>query len=462
MKYFILVEKISIKLNRVLLFHSESTQNHLDLQNELKTYEVPIEKTIEAAITNTDPNINIGVMLRDLSTGKVVYQLNSKRYFTFASALKVITATSLRQYFGNDYEFIDKILQKGDDYYLDINDPTFSEENLDQLLKSFKQKTFARPRNFYIVNSTFSLPSTMDTQMVEDAKSCDGAQITKVHINKNCLRLTLIANETSVKVENAEAIPYNIILNVRIVPNNYEDNLENIAIDGDNLWISGTLRENSTKYLEKVPLDNLNHVRVTLAKLLKKNDITINGGIFYGPEPVEALVFVEIHKNFYETAKAALAISDNFALDYLLAEYANVFQINNREKAGLSIKKIMLDKFSVDLSESVMVDGSGISRYNMFTPAQFDELFEKLYLDENFETIKLMLVQPGTGTLSNRFKGVKMFAKTGTLFGVSALVGYVYDKSDTPYSFVIVSNNYLGTKQKYADLEEKIIRILIR
>lgn len=61
---------------------------------------------IEEAINESEPNINIGIKIRDLSTDTVAYERNTNRYFTFASALKVITATALRQFFGNEFHEI--------------------------------------------------------------------------------------------------------------------------------------------------------------------------------------------------------------------------------------------------------------------------------------------------------------------------------------------------------------------
>ncbi len=73
-----------------------------------------------------------------------------------------------------------------------------------------------------------------------------------------------------------------------------------------------------------------------------------------------------------------------------------------------------------------------------------------------------MLARAGEdGSLINRFKGVQIFAKTGGMSGVSSLAGYVFDRDNTPYSFVIVSNNYLESKKRILDLEEAIIRAVI-
>ncbi|WP_341758423.1 D-alanyl-D-alanine carboxypeptidase [Candidatus Tisiphia endosymbiont of Ditula angustiorana] len=97
------------------------------------------KETINQEIQKIDSNINIGIKIRNLLTGDVIYEQNADRYYTFASALKFITIGTLSQYFGNDYLFINKILQNKDDYYLDINDPNFSTSDLDSMIGMLKK-----------------------------------------------------------------------------------------------------------------------------------------------------------------------------------------------------------------------------------------------------------------------------------------------------------------------------------
>lgn len=76
------------------------------------------------------------------------------------------------------------------DYYLDINIADFSARVIDNLVKMMKDKIANDfVRNFYVVNSTSSLPPIIDGWMIEDNEYCYGAPITRVHINKNCIDL---------------------------------------------------------------------------------------------------------------------------------------------------------------------------------------------------------------------------------------------------------------------------------
>lgn len=436
----------------------------LMIYNSSYAYGDHYHKAINQAIDQVDSNINIGIKIRNLLTGKVVYERNADSYYNFASSLKLITIAALRQYFGNDYRFTNKIWKKGEDYYLDINDPNFSTEDLDNMLKLLKAKSSATLRNFYIVNSTFSLPPIIESKMVEDTKYCYGALITKVHINKNCIKVQLQPNlqvKSKIVVDNKELIPYKIVNNAVTIPGGYKDKLD-ITIKNDNLLINGALNKEFQGSVKAVTNDNLNYIKLSLQKLLAKNNIKIKGQILYSAKPTAAQEIVESQKNFYQIASYALKVSDDYITDYLLAEFADIYGVRDWPTAGILLKQYVLQNFAINLDKTIIVDGSGISRYNLFTPTQFDGFLARIYQDQNFEVIKLMLARPGeVGTLNKRFQGVNIFAKTGTMSGISSLIGYVFDKNNVPYSFVIVSNSYLGPKLKYAQLEETIIRILI-
>ena len=122
---------------------------------------------------------------------------------------------------------------------------------------------------------------------------------------------------------------------------------------------------------------------------------------------------------------------------------------------------MLAERFEVNLGDAVIVDGSGISRHNMLTVNQFDHFLTSVYKSNDWQQIFPMLAEPGQkGTLEERLQGLKVYAKTGGMTGVSSLVGYVLDKNNTPYSFVMVSNNYIGHKKIYTKLEDSIVRMI--
>ena len=93
-----------------------------------------ISDSIENIINKTDPNLNIGIKIKNLATNKVVYEKNSERYFIPGSSLKFITLVSFLEHFGADYQFVSKIFKKNDNYYIEIHHPNFSNTDLKLML----------------------------------------------------------------------------------------------------------------------------------------------------------------------------------------------------------------------------------------------------------------------------------------------------------------------------------------
>jgi D-alanyl-D-alanine carboxypeptidase/D-alanyl-D-alanine-endopeptidase (penicillin-binding protein 4) len=93
------------------------------------------------------------------------------------------------------------------------------------------------------------------------------------------------------------------------------------------------------------------------------------------------------------------------------------------------------------------VDGSGLSRYNLFTPNDFVTLLNKMRHEFGMTRLQLILPTGGRGTLSGLYKQDSnyIFAKTGTLSGVVALSGYLYTKKNRLLIFSVLVNNHTGS-----------------
>jgi D-alanyl-D-alanine carboxypeptidase/D-alanyl-D-alanine-endopeptidase (penicillin-binding protein 4) len=94
----------------------------------------------------------------------------------------------------------------------------------------------------------------------------------------------------------------------------------------------------------------------------------------------------------------------------------------------------------------VWVDGSGLSRYNLFTPEDWVYLLQKIETDFGTVRIKNIFPTGNEGTLKNFYENKRgfMYAKTGTLSGQYALSGYLVTKKKSPLIFSILINNHVG------------------
>jgi D-alanyl-D-alanine carboxypeptidase/D-alanyl-D-alanine-endopeptidase (penicillin-binding protein 4) len=107
------------------------------------------------------------------------------------------------------------------------------------------------------------------------------------------------------------------------------------------------------------------------------------------------------------------------------------------------------------------VDGSGLSRQNLFTPRTMIKLCEKIY-DEVSDEERLfdLLPQGGkTGTLKNLYKSDKpyVFAKTGSLANNHNQSGYLVGRKGKKYIFSFMNNNFTESTAVIRAEMEKII-----
>jgi len=90
------------------------------------------------------------------------------------------------------------------------------------------------------------------------------------------------------------------------------------------------------------------------------------------------------------------------------------------------------------------VDGSGLSRYNLFTPEDFVFILNKMRTDFGMDRIKRILATGNEGTLEGRFIADSnyIYAKTGTLSGVVSLSGFLYTQKNKLLIFSVLVNNH--------------------
>jgi D-alanyl-D-alanine carboxypeptidase/D-alanyl-D-alanine-endopeptidase (penicillin-binding protein 4) len=115
----------------------------------------------------------------------------------------------------------------------------------------------------------------------------------------------------------------------------------------------------------------------------------------------------------------------------------------------------------VSETEYKLVDGSGLSRLNLVSPAAVTKLLLAMYRSPLREMwVDSLPVSGEDGTLSDRFPkkpaAGRIRAKTGTLAHVSALSGYAQRKDGGVTVFSILANNYQGNA---AEIRAAIDRI---
>jgi serine-type D-Ala-D-Ala carboxypeptidase/endopeptidase (penicillin-binding protein 4) len=163
-------------------------------------------------------------------------------------------------------------------------------------------------------------------------------------------------------------------------------------------------------------------------------------------QPTDSLLRIMMHR------------SDNFFAEQSLLMVSNQrLGIMNNARIIDTILKTSLK----DLPQPPRwVDGSGLSRYNLFSPRDFVSILNKMKDEFGMERIKTVFPTGNEGTLEGLYikDSGYIFAKTGTLTGVVALSGFVYTNKNKLLIFSLLVNNHRASAASVRKAYQKFIQ----
>ncbi len=158
-----------------------------------------------------------------------------------------------------------------------------------------------------------------------------------------------------------------------------------------------------------------------------------------------------IHSQPLDTVlKKMMQRSDNFYAEQLVMQVSDtLFHLLN----DTHTRDSLLNSIYKELPQKPRwADGSGLSRFNLFSPEDFVEILKSL---EQFPEQRLF-------NLFNVYElpNGKAYAKTGTLTGVVALSGYFISSKGNRFIFSFLVNNHKSTASEVRNEFTKILRTL--
>ncbi|WP_443945285.1 D-alanyl-D-alanine carboxypeptidase/D-alanyl-D-alanine-endopeptidase [Pedobacter sp. AW1-32] len=152
--------------------------------------------------------------------------------------------------------------------------------------------------------------------------------------------------------------------------------------------------------------------------------------------------------------------SDNFIAEHLLLACSD--QLGDTLSTSKAIHYIVKNYLSFLPDKPKWVDGSGLSRQNLFTPRDMVYLLDTIYRTVN-NPQKLYNMFPAggkSGTLKNAYPKTDapfVYGKTGSLGGVHNQSGYVLTKKGKTYIFSFMNNGFV---KPTAEVRAEMVRIM--
>ena len=439
-----------------------------------------VAANIERIITNTDPYVNIGMVIVNLDDDQILYQRNPQRHYTPASLLKLFTSVAALVYAGADHTFSTALLanaQQIDNGTLSANiylklsgDPSLSQDDLQQLLAQFKSKYHIKriDGDFIIDSSVFNTQAPYGPGwMLEDTYFAYSTRLSPIILDQNQINLIIKPNKRVGKAALVEVeSPNNQLIAVTnqtsTAAKNADCRIKSETNTDNSVTLSGCIARNADSVAKDLAIDDpLAYSEQVITQILAEQNIQLNGKIAIGETPDKVTQLAEVTSApLLQLITEPLKESNNLFADALLLRLAADYygSPGDWKPGAQAIKKILQDKLNLDLNQSVIVDGSGLSRYNLITPAQFSQLLTWLYHNlPNNEAVMAALPLAGKdGTLEdfplNGNASGYLRAKTGTMSGIANLAGYLTTQQEQNLAFVIMIDGFSGPTDHYMQL----------
>ena len=434
-------------------------------------------KKINRIIRDYGLQTNIGIKVVSLKSGKTLYALNSDRLFTPASNNKLYTSLGALILLGMDYSFETSVHH--DSTFLVLKgggDPDLTLSQLDSLAAVVASRV--KSVDMLILDDTHldSIPLG-EGWMWDEGPWWYAAQISALSVNDNVVDFIVSPGSAgaSIEVTLSPETDYISVINNSVTVNDttgfHELKIErNWLHETNDFLITGNLMDTtSVDTLYRNIEDPTMFTGTVFREILEVRNVPVKS-IEKGNLPIDFRVLAS-HRSapLLESVTNMMKESDNLTAELLI-------KTMGRENSGtqgtwknglIAIKTFLNDEVGIDTTSLRIADGSGVSRYNLTSPAQLVKLLKFAYERKDIGKPFLTTFPVGgwDGTLQKRMEyssaDQRIHAKTGTLAGVSCLSGYAFTKNNEPLAFSIMMNGYVGSAKPYRKLQDEICRILV-
>lgn len=401
---------------------------------------------------------HVGVAVYDATSEKTILQYNSNKYFVPASNTKIPTLYAGLKYLGNQLPGLQYVERNDSLFLTPTGDPTFLHPDFKQhpVYDFLKQQT----KPMVMDHSNFKSEALGYGWAWDDYLGSYMVERSPMPVYGNYI--TWIQQRIIENKDNKKDTSFILITDPEV-------NWDVKFATGSSSFFNVTRPRTSNDYLVytgkeakrelEVPFVT-NGLQTTVSFIydtLNKNISISNteSGISFPAN--KKTIFSQPSDSMF---KRLMYRSDNFYAEQTL-------QMVSEQLLGLMEEQKLIDTLLKSELKGFpqtpkWVDGSGLSRYNLFTPDDFIWLLLKMKQEFGMERLKTLFATGNTGTLRNYYKEEAgfIYAKTGTLSGHVALSGFLYTSKNKLLVFSFLVNNHNTSATAVRRAVEKFIKAL--
>ncbi len=386
-----------------------------------------------------------GMVLYDLKDQKTIFERNSNRYFTPASNTKLFTFYACLKTLGDSIPALRYEIRSDSLIFWGTGDPTFFHPDLTSTKTFDFLKSYKRSKKFFLSDGNFTNDFFGNGWAWDDYNGYYAAELSPLPMYGNIVR---------VKIENNEVKPQPSIFSNSFYKKDEGTFIKRTVADNQFLLPKSILQ--NPDYKQDIPFKT----STGLTQQLLIDTLRRNVNLLKIPVSATAKTLYSMPAE--GVYRLMMQESDNMLAEQLLLLCGSA--LKDSMNSSFAIKSI-IDKHLQDLPDAPKwVDGSGLSRQNLFTPRSIIKLLEKIHAEIPEEKLFSILANGGkSGTVRNMFKNEEnsyVFAKSGSLGGVYNLSGYIITKKGKTLLFSLMNNNFnKPTSQIRKEVEKILIRV---
>ena len=387
-----------------------------------------------------------GFALYDMDKQKMIYELNDDKYYTPASNTKLFTFYACLNMLGDSIPAL-RYVTRGDSLiFWATGDPSFLHSDL----KATKGLEFLKNSNkkLYFSSGWYQNNFYGTAWPYGDYDAYYQAEINELPLMDN-VALIYAGADGKLKIRPQYLSAY-LRVDSTYHPKNF--NVERRLFDNSFTYPAMPVPKNFKQEIpwKTSPSLTLAMLQDTLKKFVSEVHI---------PLPANAKTIYNANSD--SVYRRMLQPSDNFIAEQLLLVCSSAkFGVLNKD----SVINYGMKTFLADLPDKPQwADGSGLSRFDLFTPRDMIKLLLKIHDKVGNEQLlhSMMPIGGVAGTIKNAYKtdnGVPfVWAKTGTLSNNHNQSGYLITRKGHRLAFSFMNSNYV---RPTGDIRNEMVRIM--
>lgn len=428
-----------------------------------------------------------GIVVRDLQTGETLYQRDAERVLIPASNNKLLVTAGALALLGADYRMRTEVWRtgtvdpdgvlEGDLILVGRGDASLGYSDLQRLAQQVREAGIRRVEGRLLYDDTW-----LDAERygfgwnIDDEPFGYQAQMSALCAERNAVRLYARPAEKEGEPPRVRLEPPTDYVEVVNLARTAPQDAPNASLsatrpharnqiiltgaipkDAQEMLVGRYAVENPSRYAAWLFRQALQEAGVSVSAELAPTALTLH--------PNATQIAVDLSPPMSEIVALINKPSDNLLTEMVLKVIGKERAGEGTTAAGIRALMEFLRSAGLEMGAVQMVDASGLSRMNAVSPENLARLLVYMARSPYAEIFRRSLPIYGEdGTLRNRLRNTpvqgKGFAKTGSLYRVSSLSGYLVCRSGRTVAFAIVMNFYTVPASEARALQDAIVQAL--